>query len=139
MGAIRGSQVIYNSSLQFALSIPYGAGATGIQYQNGVAIGGTPVTWAYGSSSIGVQWFGGRTMVHFNSDGVFPPAAANLQIQLQQPGGNWLQVGSGIFPVGITNANMFAFDSVPGQYRVFSNSGLTQGLNIVFTGIDYGQ
>ena len=138
MAAVRGSQVIYNSSLQFAASIGYGAGVGAPQFQNGVLIGGTPITWAGGSSSLGVQWAGGRTMLSIDSDGVFPPSTANLQLQVQNQRGNWMQAGSGTLLVGTTQAYMQPFDSVPGQYRMFSNSGLTVGLNVLLTGISYG-
>lgn len=138
MGAVRGAQIIYNSSLQFALSIPYGAGVVGVMVQNGVPISGTPTAWQAGSSSLPVQWVGGRTMLSIDSDGVFPPAAANLQLQVQNQRGNWIQAGSGALLVGTTTAYMQAFDSIPGQYRVFSNSGLTIGLNILLTGVSYG-
>lgn len=138
MGAVRGSQILYNSSIQFALSIGYGLGVSGTQYQNGVPVGGTSIAWAAGSSSLPVQWGGGRTMLSIDSDGVFPPSAANLQVQVQNQRGNWIQVGSGFFAIGPTAAGMWPIDTVPGQYRVFSNSGLTAGLNIMFTGISYG-
>jgi hypothetical protein len=136
MAAVRGSQVVYNSSLQFAASIPLGV--SGPQFQNGVLVGGTPAAWAGGSSSLSVQWFGGRTMLSIDSDGVFPPAASSLQLQVQNQRGNWVQAGSGTLLVGTTSAYMQAFDAVPGQYRMFSNSGLTVGLNILLTGINYG-
>lgn len=136
MGAVRGSQIVYNSSLQFALSVPNGA--VGIQYQNGVAIGGTPAAWQAGSSSLPVTWFGGWTMLSIDSDGTFPPAGAALQLQVQNQRGNWVQAGSGTLLAGVTSAYMQPFASIPGQYRMFSNSGLTTGLNISLTGISYG-
>lgn len=139
MAAVRGAQVIYNSSLQFAQSIANLAGVGAPQYLNGVLIGGVPLTWAGGSSSLAVQWAGGRSMVSIDSDGTFPPATANLQLQVQNQRGNWIQVGSGTLPVGPTAAGMWALDTVPGSYRMFSNSGLTVGLNILLTGIAYGQ
>jgi hypothetical protein len=43
-----------------------------------------------------------------------------------------------VIPVGVTQAGMWAIDTVPGQYRLFSNSGLTVGLNVLMTGIAYG-
>ena len=142
MAAIRGSQTVYNSSLQFAMSLysgqGYGVGVAGPQFQNGVLVGGTPATWAGGSSSMAVQWSGGRTMLAIDSDGVFPPATASLQLQVQNQRGNWVQAGSGTLLVGTTSAYMQAFDSIPGQYRMFSNSGLTTGLNVLLTGISYG-
>jgi hypothetical protein len=138
MGAIRGAQVIYNSSLQFASQIPYGAGVGNQQYQNGVLVGGVPLTWAGGSSSLSVAWTGGRTMLSIDSDGIFPPSSSNLQLQVQNQRGNWMQAGSGALLVGTTQAYMQAFDAIPGQYRVFSNSGLTIGLNVLLTGISYG-
>ena len=138
MAAVRGAQVIYNSSLQFAVSISNLAGVGAPQYQNGVLIGGTPIAWAGGSSSLSSQWYGGRAMLSIDSDGVFPPASANLQLQVQNQRGNWIQAGSGTLLVGTTQAYMQTFDSIPGQYRVFSNSGLTVGLNVLLTGITYG-
>lgn len=136
--AVRGSQVIYNSSLQFAATFQYGAGIAGPQYQNGVLVGGTPATWLTGSSSLPVAWVGGRTMLSVASDGVFPPATANLQLQVQLQNGQWTQIGSGNLLGQIIGNYIQPFDAVPGQYRMFSNSGLTTGLNILLTGISYG-
>lgn len=138
MAAVRGSQVLYNSSLQFAASIPYGAGVGAPQFQNGVLVGGTPIAWAAGSSSIPVQWGGGRTMVSIDSDGVFPPTAEGLCVQVQNQRGAWLQAGSGALLAGTVSAYMGVFDATPGMYRVFSGSGLTTGLNVLLTGISYG-
>jgi len=138
MAAVRGAQIIYNSSLQFAASFSYGAGVAGPQYQNGVLVGGTPATWLTGSSSIPVQWVGGRTMLSIDSDGVFPPASQLLQLQVMNQRGNWVMAGSGALLAGTVNPYMQVFDAAPGQYRVFSGSGLTAGLNVLLTGINYG-
>ena len=136
MASIRGSIIVYNSSLQFATTVPNGV--AGGQYQNGVLVGGTPATWAGGSSSLAVQWYGGRTMLSIDSDGVFPPSSQLLALQVQNQRGAWVQAGSGILLAGTTSAYMQAFDAIPGQYRVFSGSGLTVGLNVLLTGISYG-
>lgn len=136
MAAVRGSVVVYNSSLQFATSVPNGV--SGPIIQNGVVVGGTPITWAGGSSSLSVMWYGGWTMLSLDSDGVFPPAAANLQLQVQNQRGNWIQAGSGVLLAGTTSAYQQPFDAAPGQYRMFSNSGLTTGLNVTLIGLSYG-
>lgn len=138
MAGARGSVVLYNSSLQFAASIPYGAGVSNPQFTNGVLTGGTPITWAGGSSSLAVQWYGGRTAISYAFDGIIPVATANLQVQVQQQNGNWIQAGSGVVLTAPQAASIFVFDAPAGNYRVFSNSGLTIGLNIMMMGIPYG-
>lgn len=134
---MRGSQVIYNSSLQFAIQVPNGAGVGNQQFQNGVMVGGTPLTWPGGSSSLSVQWVGGRTMVSIDCDGAFPSSSLNLQVQMLNQRANWIQVGSGVIPVGPTAAGMWAIDTAPGQYRLSQNSGITVAMNVLFTGVTY--
>ena len=144
MAAVRGNVILYNSSLQLAANINTSQGIPAVSgpiYQNGVLIGGTPVVWGVGagSSSIPTQWYGGRTMVHVAGP-TFPPVASGVQVQQLQPdGATWLTIGSGVIPANIIQTGMWSIDTSPGQYRVFSNSGVISGLCVQMTGVSYGQ
>lgn len=121
MASIRGAIVLYNSSAQFTQTIT------------------TPVV---GSSTPSFYWYGGRSVICFDSSaGIYPPVASNLQVQVQMPAGSWVQAGSGVIQASVTASGYFPCDLPPGQYRVFSNSSITSitGLCVSLVGIDYGQ
>jgi hypothetical protein len=144
--AVRGAQVVYNSSLLFAQQYAlanYNQGIVGQSLINGVLTGGTP-NMIVGSSTLPVQWEGGRTMISF--EGNIPPG---MQLQQLLPSGSWVQVGSGTFPtsqvssgvilVGMVTPQVFSADTAQGQYRVFnSGSGAYANTYIQMTAIPYG-
>lgn len=117
--AVRGAQVVYNSSLLFAqqyANANYGQGIFGQSTVNGVLTGGTP-NMISGSSTLPVQWVGGKTVVSF--EGTIP---AGLVLQQLLPGGSWSQVGSGVLSTTIATPQMITVDLAFGQYRLFNNS-----------------
>lgn len=120
--AIRGTVILYNSSAQFA------------------ATNDTRQMLQSSGSSVGpnVVWFGGRTNLEITCR-TYPPVAGNLQVQkLGADNFTWIQVGSGVLPVGITTAQVYSFDASPGTYRVFANSsGGMVGLYVTMAGIQY--
>ena len=121
MASVRGSVILLNSSLSYANSV-------------------LP-SLVVGSSTPGIAWYGGRSAICVGGP-VYPPAAANLQVQTLMPDGvSWVMAGSGLIQAGITAAQYVPCDLPPGQYRVFSNSSIASitGLYVSLVGIDYGQ
>lgn len=80
-----------------------------------------------GTPAMGV---GGRSALTINAT-VY--GAAALFLQVQGPSGGWINVNSSAF----TSDTVFAFDSVPGQYRMACNQSSVIGLYAVLTNLQY--
>jgi len=130
--AVRGSVVLFNSSLQFQNSFI----SAGSFDQTNYALSKSFAVAATGSS-IGpaVQWYGGRSMLQVSSAQSYP---FNLQFQQQMPDGSWIQVGSGILPTYITQPINQVVDLTFGLYRLVSSSGSTVALYGMISAVPYG-
>lgn len=80
-----------------------------------------------GTAAVGL---GGRSVFVCNATTY---GAGALYLQLQGPGGGWININSSAF----TSDAVFSFDSAPGQYRVSCNQSSVIGLYAIMANIQY--